>query len=88
MGIVRFTQDISPYLREAAIGLRPHRSKTPVQNVVIDGPSLVYHVFNRLANYTLATRTATSLHELPTYTQLNEAVQIFLRDLEECGARM
>lgn len=87
MGIPRWTQDLTPYL-EAGVTTTTSDSETRlvIENIVIDGPSLVYHVYNALA-LSSSTITTGSLNE-PTYLQLNAAIDVFLTDLESCGAKM
>lgn len=87
MGIPRWTQDLTPYLEPGAITTTPDNgSRLVIRNIVIDGPSFVYHVYNALA-LSSNTIAAGSLNE-PTYIQLNSAIDVFLTDLESCGAKM
>lgn len=87
MGISRWTQDLTPYLEAGVITTTSDgESRLIIRNIVIDGPSLVYHAYNALAlsGHAIA---AGSLSE-PTYLQLNSTVDVFLTDLESCGAKM
>ena len=87
MGIPRWTQDLTPYLEVGVVTTTTNsESRLIIQNIVIDGPSLVFHVYNALAlsGHTIA---AGSPKE-PTYMQLNSAIDVLLTDLESCGAKM
>lgn len=88
MGIPRLTQDLTPYLESAVFASKGQRAtQIRLQNVVIDGPSLVFFVSNRLTSYTSTlVPAADGLAALPTYAQISDGVRSFLEDLEACGA--
>lgn len=94
MGIPRLTKDLIPYLESAVIAAELNGdSRILIQNVVIDGPSMVYHVFNALMTAAAAAlRSSVSLCSnsccIPSYSELNLAISGFLTDLESCGAKM
>lgn len=87
MGIPRLTQDLRPYL-ERCIVTRQTTSDSEIRivNFVVDGPSMVYHVYKLLTRSIIG--SPLSLSNKPSYALLNAAVQCFLSDLEFCGAAM
>lgn len=89
MGITRFTQDLRPYLERCIVGCQAKDdSEIRIVSLVIDGPSMVYNVYNKLVAYASTAGNPVDLFALPGYAQLNAAVQSFLCDLELCGAKM
>lgn len=89
MGIARLTQDLHPYLESAVLPQRlENGSAIEFHKLVIDGPSMVYHVHNKVAAYKFSTLPSAGLLNLPTYTQLSDVVKRFLHDLEDHGAIM
>ena len=49
MGIQRLSQDLLPYAQIAVLGQNDGRGHTrTITQVVVDGPSLVYFVYNKL----------------------------------------
>ncbi|KAK5081663.1 hypothetical protein LTR05_007796 [Lithohypha guttulata] len=87
MGIARLTQDLHPYLESAVLPQRlENGSAIEFHKLVIDGPSMVYHVHNKVAAYKFSTLPSAGLLNLPTYTQLSDVVKRFLHDLEDHGA--
>ena len=89
MGIARLTQDFRPYLENAIISRSASFSEAlRVERIVIDGPSIVYEVYNRLVRCkTLSLRT-NELSWTPSYSELGRAAVCFLKDLESCGVKM
>jgi len=87
MGIPRLTQDLRPYLERCIVARQttggPERR---IVKCVIDGPSMVYHVYKLLVSSTIGSTLSPS--NQPSYALLNAAVQCFLSDLESCGAAM
>lgn len=86
MGINRWTQDLTAYL-ESVVLTKPTKdgAELAIQNVVIDGPSMVYHVYNSINT---KEHMSTVRLTVPSYTQLNKSVEVFLTDLESCGIKM
>lgn len=90
MGIPRLTQDLQPYLEDAIISSTTTSTSTVrVEKLVIDGPSMVYHVYNRLTAHPIGhLQDDKDIYSPPCYTELCSAVDHFLQDLESCGAEM
>lgn len=89
MGIPRLTQDLRPYLERCIITSGAvDDCEVRIVKLVIDGPSLVYHVYNKLASYKLTAGSGASPCDQPPYAQLTAAIHCFLSDLEFCGAEM
>jgi len=85
MGIQRLTQDLRPYLERCIITHSPvDETRIRIVNLVIDGPSMVYHVYKLLVRSTAWYPEGTIPQ--PSYALLNTAVHCFLSDLESCGA--
>lgn len=86
MGITRWTQDLTPYLETAIITSLPdNTSPLTIRSIVIDGPSMVYHVYSHI---NIVNHANAGSFVVPTYSQLNTAIDVFLTDLESCGAKM
>ncbi|KAL8243578.1 hypothetical protein R6Q59_009836 [Mikania micrantha] len=88
MGIPRLTQDVAPFAEFAIIG----KSQFPTDSieigkVVIDGPSLVYHVFNALLRGSRELERGLGTC-LPSYTDINDCFLQFLDDLIASGAQI
>jgi len=84
MGIPRLTQDLNPYTERIALGRGDSQGLFNFQRLIIDGPSLVYFVYNKLLAVKLSHRLAPP-GAVPTYLELNNAVLQLLVDLEEQG---
>jgi len=89
MGILRLSQDLQPYAVSAHLGTltQPATNIDTIDSLVIDGPSLVYHIFNRLLAYR-ASRSPVLDGGLPKYSEINQGFQYFLGDLEGCGVQI
>ena len=85
MGIPRLTRDLLPYLESVTVGQNKADSNIHIKNLVLDGPSVVYHVYGRLAYHK---STTSSTLDFPSYAELNNGVVAFLSDLEATGAVM
>lgn len=83
MGIPRLTSDLQPYL--GSVEFSPDAGPS---TVIIDGPSLVYHVYNQLAAHNVAQDRAHAWSQVPSYEDLNSGVVCFLADLERCHCTM
>lgn len=87
MGIPRLTQDLQAFLEPMVVSSHPLNERgVHLRKFVVDGPSMVYHVYNKLTTYKLATASTKSLCDLPSYDDLARGVEHFLKDLENCGA--
>jgi hypothetical protein len=88
MGIERLTQDILPYGETVLIGNSSKRPDTTnITDLVIDGPSLVYHVYNKL----LLLRTfeaGVGAVQYPNYREITDGVLYLLSELESHGAKI
>lgn len=54
MGIPRLTQDLQPYLEDVVFAVTGSLMGPTVGGLVMDGPSIVYHVYNCLLSYCCA----------------------------------
>ena len=89
MGIPRLTRDLQPYLERCVISCQAKdEPELRLVTFVIDGPSMVYNMYNKLVAYQSTVEDPVNLFNLPSYAQLNAAIQSFLCDLESCGAEM
>ena len=82
MGIPRLTQDLFDYTEIAVLSGAPSNIKDGeihIPNVVIDGPSLVYHVYDTLLKN--LTSRALSAAIVPTYMDVVKGVQEFIATL-------
>lgn len=87
MGIPKLFQDVVPYAETAILGKLPKgTTAVEVTRLNIDGPSMVYHVYNALA-WTQSTGDDAA-GPLPTYRQINDCCVQFLNDLEASGTTM
>ena len=86
MGIPRLTQDLSGYSEVAVLGaVAPplHDGEVRVSKVVIDGPSLVYHVYDGLLRTIIPADIASAA--VPTYSDVVDGVKSFLDALKSQG---
>ncbi|KIW32197.1 uncharacterized protein PV07_03756 [Cladophialophora immunda] len=89
MGIPRLSQDLSPYADHVVLGSSPQSSSLPleatiVRDLIIDGPSLVYWVYNKLvAHQRLSSLTSATLP--PTYLEINRMLHRLLDDFQAHG---
>ncbi|KEF59132.1 uncharacterized protein A1O9_03976 [Exophiala aquamarina CBS 119918] len=88
MGIPRLSQDLQAYAEGVILGMsmQPLNVGT-IDLLVIDGPSLVYHVYNRLLAYR-ASRSPVLDGGFPSYSEIDQGFQHFLLDLEKRGVRI
>ena len=77
MGIPKLLQDLSVYTEEVFLG-RPKQGSAglKVSSIVIDGPSLVYHVYQRLMG------SVSEIQEPLPYRTINDAVVDFLEGIQ------
>ncbi|EXJ58779.1 hypothetical protein A1O7_06209 [Cladophialophora yegresii CBS 114405] len=86
MGIQRLLHDLLPYAERVVLGVSPRTATgtTDVEALIVDGPSLVYFVYNRLLAYHCL-NSLIALAPPPTYAEINQAVLHLLDDLQTQG---
>ncbi|KIV84600.1 hypothetical protein PV11_00372 [Exophiala sideris] len=88
MGIPRLSQDLLPYAERVSLGTSsgqsPQAKQGVVTSVIIDGPSLVYYIYNKLLAYKSASTPTLTAH-LPSYAEINQALTQFLSEIEDRG---
>ncbi|KIW95454.1 uncharacterized protein Z519_04038 [Cladophialophora bantiana CBS 173.52] len=91
MGIPRLSQDLAPYADHVVLGKPPPASLqaevTIIKDLIIDGPSLVYWVYNKLLAYRLLNSLAGATLP-PAYFQINQALHHLLNDLQAHGVHI
>ncbi len=90
MGIPKLTQDLAPYAEFTTVGRGSdgHQSNLlTVEKWVIDGPSLIYHAYNDLLTSKVSL-SASASGSLPTYQEVNGAVEAYLPTLEKHGIHL
>lgn len=88
MGIPRLSQDLQPYADRVALGQSTLSTNAPnIDHLVVDGPSLVYLIYNRLLAYR-ASRSPVLNGGLPRYSEVNQGLHYFLGDLGERGVQI
>lgn len=88
MGIPRLSQDLHPYTERVVLG-QPQQTSlavdaSSVQTLIIDGPSVVYFVYNKLLAYK-SLGSAPAAVAVLTYEEINRASQYFLHQLTRYG---
>lgn len=81
MGIPSLTAKLQPYGASAQLGTY-HRTKSQeTSKVIIDGPSLAYHIYDRL----LACKPASlnAWDAIPSYEELGRGTLVFLDALRD-----
>lgn len=87
MGIPYLTRYLLPYAETVSLGTHGDRDEPPqVHAVVIDGPSLVYHVYHRLFAWTDS--SCDVLDVQPTCDEVSCGVASFLFQLTGLGVEM
>lgn len=86
MGIPKLFTDLQRYNERIALASKDHPDGHQSVHVVIDGPSLVYFVYSRLAAFKATNRSI--LDRIPTYSEINTAYLELLEDLEHHGVWM
>lgn len=87
MGISYLTRHLLPYAETVSLGGQSDQYEPPqVRAVVIDGPSLVYHVYHRLLAWTES--SCDVLDVQPTCDEVSRGVASFLLQLTELGVEM
>jgi len=88
MGIPRLLQDLLPYAERAVLGNVPADDESlKITCLVIDGPSLVYYVYNKLLAHHVSLSPSSSLAP-PSYADINAAVVQVLSDFESYDVDM
>lgn len=88
MGIRRLTQDLEQYAELAVLSgdTQGIKDYVHVSRVVIDGPSLVYHVYDGLMKQLSASEISAAL--VPAYADVADGVKALIEDLELRGVEM
>lgn len=87
MGIPRLTSDLARHGEPVRLGQSTTRSDIPtVRYVVIDGPSLVYHVYYRL--FSLTSSKSNPLQAQPSSLEVQHGVRTLLTKLQDHGVEM
>lgn len=87
MGIPHLTRHLLPYAESVLLSGRATDLGLPrVQAVVIDGPSLVYHVYRRLLGW--MDPSSDVLDYQPTCDEVSRGVISFLLQLTKMGVNM
>lgn len=87
MGIPKLSRDLAPYSRTVLLG-KPSETLgiERVEKLVIDGPGLVYFVYNRLL--AIKSSSLNILDIQPSYTEICIAVRSLLIALRSQGVQM
>ncbi|KAG9781163.1 hypothetical protein KCU88_g3549, partial [Aureobasidium melanogenum] len=93
MGIPRLSQDLHPYADHVILGqsqsfstaLPSEESGKDVHSLIIDGPSLVYYIYNKLLGYKAFRSCTTTAISIPSYQEINQAAHHFLDELTSHG---
>lgn len=87
MGISRLTKHLLPYAETISLARQNGQDEPPrVHAVVIDGPSLVYHVYNHLL---ASTNPSCDLLDVqPTCDEVSRGVVSYLLQLADLGVEM
>lgn len=86
MGVPRLTRHLLPLAQSILVGSPTGRSAEHVDSIVIDGPSLVYHVYYRLLSW--MPWVPDSLDVQPTCTEVSLGVVVFLLQIASLGVKM
>ena len=88
MGIPRLTQDLSHYTELAVLSSRSegNEDEVPISKIVIDGPSLVYHVYDGLLRRMTPAEIASAT--MPTYSEVIAGVGSLIKALCDKGVML
>ncbi|PYH40233.1 PIN and XPG domain-containing protein [Aspergillus saccharolyticus JOP 1030-1] len=88
MGILRLKYHLDPYLERVSLQNenRPAQGLPNVQSVVIDGPSLVYHIHHRLLSWSHPELRYPDVQ--PTCDEVSHGVMTFLLNLAFLGVKI
>jgi hypothetical protein len=86
MGISYLTKHLLPYAETVSLRRKSDQDPPCVQSVVIDGPSLVYHVYYRLLAWTTPAYDVLDIQ--PTCDEVSRGVVSCLLQLIDLGVEM
>lgn len=86
MGIPHLTKHLLPYAESVYLSGDEIEGLPHVQSIVIDGPSLVYHVHRRLLGW--MNPDSDALDYQPTCDEISRGVCSFLLQLTRLGVEM
>ena len=87
MGIPYLRKHVRPYGEKIVLAKREGGATTgSPTRLVVDGPSLAYHVYHRL--YRQLSTDHGPFHGVPSYQQLSRGIVEYLQKLEEFGLNM
>ncbi|KAI9370000.1 XPG domain containing-domain-containing protein [Aspergillus egyptiacus] len=90
MGIPRLRQHLRPYTQTVLLQASRNRDQgdiTCIQSVVIDGPSLVYHVYSRLLSW-FSNHSSSVIDALPSCDEVSRGVMLYLLHLKISGVEI
>lgn len=89
MGVPRFMSDLLPYAKTATLGepVQTNDDRPNIRSVIIDGPSVIYYVYNKLVAYR-AHEAGTGAPRLPVYSEIIAATEFFLSELTAHEVKM
>ncbi|KAL6244338.1 hypothetical protein RBB50_008580 [Rhinocladiella similis] len=89
MGIARLSQDLLPYAERTALSASQssQQEKKTVTSLIIDGPSLVYYIYNKLLAYKISS-SPTLIAQQPSYEEINQSIHHFLLDIDDQGVEL
>ncbi|KIW20308.1 hypothetical protein PV08_00883 [Exophiala spinifera] len=89
MGIARLSQDLLPYAERTALSASQasQEEPKPVTSLIIDGPSLVYYIYNKLLAYKIST-SPTLVAQQPSYEEINQSFTKLLLHLDTQGVEL
>ncbi|KAK6383398.1 hypothetical protein LTS17_002690 [Exophiala oligosperma] len=91
MGIPRLSQDLLPYAERTTLSSASQSSSQqetkPITSLIIDGPSLVYYIYNKLLAYKIS-NSPTLIAQQPSYEEINQCITRFLLDLDARGVEI
>jgi hypothetical protein len=86
MGIQYLTKHLLPYAENVQLDGQPDSDLARVRGVVIDGPSLVYHVHHRLLSW--IDPSCDILDVQPSCDEISRGVCSYLLQLRKLGVEM
>ena len=92
MGIPHLTRHLLPFSETVTLSGEhgyPQQEGSPyVSSVVIDGPSLVYHVYFRLLSWATSARSVAIFDAQPTCHEVSIGVMMYLLQLAALDVKM
>lgn len=93
MGIPHLTRLLQPHAIPTVVGCKTPQCKkhrfqrgASLQQIIIDGPGLAYHVYQKILDQ--KPRTINALDAMPTYSELGYATIALLNELESYGLKV